>query len=57
MSYMLRELCVQALLHCGKPKNGLKTRKDLQLFCVRKDLHPIKRGKIIYLPPAPFSLS
>jgi len=55
-----RNVCasiVATLLHCGKSKDGLKTRKDLQLLGIRKGLHPTKRGKRIYLPPAPWSLS
>ncbi|XP_010490106.1 PREDICTED: uncharacterized protein LOC104767831 [Camelina sativa] len=48
---------VATLLHCGKSKDGLKTRKDLQLLGIRKDLHPRESGKRIYLPAAPWSLS
>ncbi|XP_024009936.1 uncharacterized protein LOC112085141 [Eutrema salsugineum] len=31
---------VSTLLHCGKSKDGLQARKDLQDLGIRKDLHP-----------------
>jgi len=48
---------VSTLLHCGKSKDGLTTRKDLQLLGIRKDLHPQEKGQRIYLPAAPWFLS
>ncbi|XP_024006560.1 uncharacterized protein LOC112083065 [Eutrema salsugineum] len=48
---------IATLLHCGKSKDGLNARKDLQLLGIRKDLHPQPRGKRTYLPPAPWSFS
>ncbi|XP_048611568.1 uncharacterized protein LOC125585897 [Brassica napus] len=48
---------IAMLLHCGKSKDGLNARKDLELLGIRKDLHPQPRGKRTYLPPAPWSLS
>ncbi|WZZ34396.1 hypothetical protein YC2023_017797 [Brassica napus] len=48
---------IATLLHCGKSKDGLNARKDLELLGIRKDLHPQPRGKRTYLPPAPWSLS
>lgn len=48
---------VSTLLHCGKSKDGLNARKDLQDLGVRKDLHPNAQGKRTYLPAAPWSLS
>lgn len=48
---------VSTLLHCGKSKDGLSTRKDLKHLGIRKDLHPVTRGKRTYLPAAPWSLS
>ncbi|XP_020874040.1 uncharacterized protein LOC110226484 isoform X2 [Arabidopsis lyrata subsp. lyrata] len=48
---------VSTLLHCGKSKDGLSTRKDLEHLGIRKDLHPVTRGKRTYLPAAPWSLS
>lgn len=48
---------VATLLHCGKSKDGLSTRKDLEHLGIRKDLHARPKGKRIYLPAAPWSLS
>ncbi|XP_010490056.1 PREDICTED: uncharacterized protein LOC104767772 [Camelina sativa] len=48
---------VSTLLHCGKSKDGLQARKDLEYLGIRKDLHPKTKGKITYLPAAPRSLS
>ena len=48
---------VSTLLHCGKSKDGLNTRKDLEHLGIRKDLHPNIKGKRTYLPAAPWSLS
>ncbi|CAE6012555.1 unnamed protein product [Arabidopsis arenosa] len=48
---------VSTLLHCGKSKDGLNARKDLQELGIRKDLHPSTQGKRTYLPAAPWSLS
>ncbi|XP_024013416.1 uncharacterized protein LOC112087769 [Eutrema salsugineum] len=48
---------VATLLHCGKSKDGLHARKDLQVLGIRNDLHPKIQGKRTYLPPAPWSLS
>ncbi|CAA7014561.1 unnamed protein product [Microthlaspi erraticum] len=48
---------VATLLHCGKSKDGLQARKDLEKLGIRKDLHPTLKGKRTYLPAAPWSLS
>ncbi|XP_048604933.1 uncharacterized protein LOC106422183 [Brassica napus] len=48
---------IATLLHCGKSKDSLNARKDLELLGIRKDLHPQPRGKRTYIPPAPWSLS
>ncbi|XP_010431509.1 PREDICTED: uncharacterized protein LOC104715835 [Camelina sativa] len=48
---------VSTLLHCGKSKDGLNARKDLQHLGLRKELHPTTKGKRTYLPAAPWSLS
>ncbi|CAA7044905.1 unnamed protein product [Microthlaspi erraticum] len=48
---------VATLLHCGKSKDGLQARKDLEELGIRKDLHPTIQGKRTYLPAAPWSLS
>ena len=48
---------VSTLLHCGKSKDGLNARKDLQNLGIRKDLWPNSQGKRTYLPAAPWSLS
>ncbi|XP_048624651.1 uncharacterized protein LOC106417121 [Brassica napus] len=48
---------VSTLLHCGKSKDGLAARKDLEELGIRPDLHPRVQGKRTYLPPAPWSLS
>ncbi|XP_010474311.1 PREDICTED: uncharacterized protein LOC104753810 [Camelina sativa] len=48
---------LSTLLHCGKSKDGLNTRKDLEYLGIRKDLHPRTQGKRTYLPAAPWSLS
>ncbi|CAA7051770.1 unnamed protein product [Microthlaspi erraticum] len=48
---------VSTLLHCGKSKDGLQARKDLEELGIRKDLHPTIKGKQTYLPAAPWSLS
>ncbi|XP_013607989.1 PREDICTED: uncharacterized protein LOC106314704 [Brassica oleracea var. oleracea] len=48
---------VSTLLHCGKSKDGLPARKDLEDLGIRQDLHPKIQGKRTYLPPAPWSLS
>ncbi|CAA7034547.1 unnamed protein product [Microthlaspi erraticum] len=48
---------VSTLLHCGKSKDGLQARKDLEELGIRKDLHPTIKGKRTYLPAAPWSLS
>ncbi|XP_056842958.1 uncharacterized protein LOC108829523 [Raphanus sativus] len=48
---------VSTLLHCGKSKDGLAARKDLEELGIRPDLHSKMRGKRTYLPPAPWSLS
>jgi len=48
---------VSTLLHCGKSKDGLNARRDLQHLGIRKDLHPNTQGKRTYLPAAPWSLS
>ncbi|XP_018475621.1 uncharacterized protein LOC108846934 [Raphanus sativus] len=48
---------VSTLLHCGKSKDGLPPRKDLEDLGIRQDLHPRSQGKRTYLPPAPWSLS
>ncbi|CAA7043013.1 unnamed protein product [Microthlaspi erraticum] len=47
---------IATLLHCGKSKDGLKARKDLQVLGIRKDLHPKPKGKRTYLPAAPWGL-
>ena len=41
---------VSTVLHCGKSKDGLNTRKDLEDLGIRKELHPKLRGKRTYLP-------
>lgn len=48
---------VSTLLHCGKSKDGLNARKDLEVLGIRKELHPQIKGKRTYLPAAPWSLS
>ncbi|XP_010418679.1 PREDICTED: uncharacterized protein LOC104704260 [Camelina sativa] len=48
---------VSTMLHSVKSKDGINARKDMQLLGIRKDLHPQARGKRIYLPPGPWSLS
>ncbi|XP_056848905.1 uncharacterized protein LOC108829822 [Raphanus sativus] len=48
---------VSTLLHCGKSKDGLAARKDLEELGIRPELHPRVQGKRTYLPPAPWSLS
>ena len=40
-----------------KSKDGVNARKDLELMGIRADLHPQERGKQIYLPAAPYTLS
>jgi len=41
---------VSTMLHCGKSKDGINARKDLQLLDIRRDFHPQARGKRTYLP-------
>ncbi|CAA7056518.1 unnamed protein product [Microthlaspi erraticum] len=48
---------VSTLLHCGKSKDGIQARKDLENFGIRKDLHPCTQGKMTYLLAAPWTLS
>ncbi|CAA7059754.1 unnamed protein product [Microthlaspi erraticum] len=48
---------IATLLHCGKSKDGLNARKDLELLGIRKDLHPKIQGKRTLLPAAPWTLS
>ncbi|XP_010495350.1 PREDICTED: uncharacterized protein LOC104772433 [Camelina sativa] len=48
---------VSTLLHCGKSKDGLNARKDLEVLGIRKELHPKTQGKRTYLPAAVWSLS
>ncbi|XP_048599722.1 uncharacterized protein LOC125579871 [Brassica napus] len=48
---------VSTLLHCGKSKDGLVARKDLEDMGIGPELHPKIQGKRTYLPPAPWSLS
>ena len=48
---------ISTLLHCGKSKDGLSTRKNLEHLGIRKDLHHVTRGKRTYLLAAPWSLS
>ena len=48
---------VSTLLHCGKSKDGLPARKDLEELGIRPELHPTIQGKRTYLPPPPWSLS
>ncbi|XP_010445644.1 PREDICTED: uncharacterized protein LOC104728351 [Camelina sativa] len=48
---------VSTLLHCGKSKDGINARKDLEVLGIRKDLHPKSQGKRTYLAPTPWSLS
>ena len=48
---------VSTLLHCGKSKDGLNARKDLEVLGIRKDLHLQTKGKRTYLPAALWSLS
>ncbi|KAG7567797.1 Transposon En/Spm-like [Arabidopsis thaliana x Arabidopsis arenosa] len=40
---------VSTLLHCGKSKDGLNARKDLEELGIRKELHPKTKGKRTYL--------
>ncbi|XP_040371992.1 uncharacterized protein LOC112192328 isoform X2 [Rosa chinensis] len=51
------ESIIGTMLHCGKSKDGLNARKDLQDMQIRKDLHPQPRGRRTYLPPAPWTFS
>ena len=46
---------VSTLLHCGKSKDGLAARNDLEDMGIRPELHPKIQGKRTYLPPAPWS--
>ncbi|KAG7559310.1 putative transposase Ptta/En/Spm plant [Arabidopsis thaliana x Arabidopsis arenosa] len=48
---------ISTLLHCGKSKDGLNARKDLEELGIRKELHPKTKGKRTYLPAAMWSLS
>ena len=48
---------VSTLLHCGKSKDSLAARKDMEELGIRQNLHPRVHGKRTYLPPAPWSLS
>nr|AAD03356.1 En/Spm-like transposon protein [Arabidopsis thaliana] len=48
---------VSTLMHCGKSKDGVNARKDLEVLGIRKDLHPQTKGKRTYLPAALWSLS
>jgi len=48
---------VFTLLHCGKSKDGLNARRDLQHLGIMKDLHSNTQGKRTYLHAAPWSLS
>ena len=42
----------------GKTNDGLQSRRDLEIFNIRKELHPEEKGNNrFYLPPAPHSLS
>ncbi|KAG7533063.1 Transposon En/Spm-like [Arabidopsis thaliana x Arabidopsis arenosa] len=43
---------ISTLLHCGKSKDGLNARKDLEVLGIRKDLHPKTKGKRTYLTAA-----
>lgn len=45
------------LMNNAKSKDGLKARKDLEDMGIMSNLHPEKRGKRTYLPPAAFWLS
>lgn len=51
------ESIIGTLLQCGKDKDGLSARKDLEDMGIRKDLHPEQRGSRWYLPPAPHTFS
>ena len=52
------ESLVGTLLNMNdKSKDGVKSRKDLKELGIRRDLHLQERGKRIYLPPAPYTLS
>ncbi|KAG7572280.1 Transposase Tnp1/En/Spm-like [Arabidopsis suecica] len=48
---------VSTLLNCGKSKDGLNARKDLEELGIRKELHPKTKGKRTYLLAAMWSLS
>jgi len=48
---------VLTLLQCGKSKDGLNARKDLEDLGIRKELHPKIRGKRTYLHAVVWSLS
>ncbi|XP_012833436.1 PREDICTED: uncharacterized protein LOC105954308 [Erythranthe guttata] len=51
------ESIISTILHCGKSKDGINARKDLEDIQIRKDLYPQPRGSRTYLPPAPWTLS
>jgi len=48
---------ISTLLHCGKSKDGLNARKDLEVLGIRKDMHPKTEGKRTYLRAELWSLS
>ena len=50
--YACREKC-----GCGKSKDGLPARKDIEDLGIRQDFHPRIYGKWTYLLPAPWFLS
>ncbi|CAA7018756.1 unnamed protein product [Microthlaspi erraticum] len=39
---------VSTLLHCGKSKDGIQARKDLENLGIRKDLHPCTQEKKVF---------
>ncbi|XP_012850059.1 PREDICTED: uncharacterized protein LOC105969828 [Erythranthe guttata] len=51
------ESLISTILHCGKSRDGVNARKDLENMQIRKDLYAQPRGSKTYLPAAPWTLS
>ena len=51
------ESILGSMLHDNKSKDGTNSRKDLEDWGIRHELHAQPRGKKTYLPPAPYTLS
>lgn len=52
------ESIVSTLLNVpGKTKDGIASRRDMELLGIREELAPRENGKRIYLPPSSFTLS